>query len=350
MRKRRLLIVGPETTVTIVRNADMLKNDFRVKLVRFRNRSTIDQVVDIWKVFTGALWSDVTLSHFATMHAFWAVFFCKILRKKSIVIVAGYEVAKVPEIEYGVMLKPRKAWLVKQILEHADRILAVSEFTRSETMKFVGSKDIRVVYGCNAIDCDYFKPDGEKDDVVLTVGIVHKSNIRRKGFETFIKAAEYIPQTKFVLLGRQDDDSAEYLKSIAPQNVVFGDDKDLLRWYQKARVYCQLSYYESFGVCLIEAMSCECIPVVVDRGALPEVAGDVGFYAPYGDAKATAEVIGKALRSDKARAARERVKMMFSVEVNRGEFANEIRETIDLRKNGTIPSKKSDLLVHLRER
>ena len=109
---------------------------------------------------------------------------------------------------------------------------------------------------------------------------------------------------------------------------VFADDQALLKSYQKAKVYCQLSYYESFGVALAEAMACECVPVIADRGALPEVIGDVGFYVPYGDPEATAEAIGKALKSGKGAEARERIKTMFSLERRRDEFICEIEELL----------------------
>ena len=95
----------------------------------------------------------------------------------------------VPEIEYGVMLNQVKALIVKFILKHADRLFAVSEFTRKETLNYVSPhKDISVVYGINAIDSDYFIPDGHKEDLVLTVGHIVDYTIKRKGFKTFLKA------------------------------------------------------------------------------------------------------------------------------------------------------------------
>jgi glycosyltransferase involved in cell wall biosynthesis len=43
-------------------------------------------------------------------------------------------------------------------------------------------------------------------------------------------------------------------------------------------------------------MACGCVPVVTDRGALPEVVGDAGIYVPYGEEEATAEGITEALQ------------------------------------------------------
>ncbi|MFC1938017.1 glycosyltransferase, partial [Chloroflexota bacterium] len=74
------------------------------------------------------------------------------------------------------------------------------------------------------------------------------------------------------------------------------------------------SYHESFGLSLAEAMACECVPVITGNAALPELVGDTGFYVPYGDPKATAEAIKKALKSDAGKKARERVKRLFPIE------------------------------------
>ena len=252
---------------------------------------------------------------FAGGHATRVVFLSKLFRKKSIVVVGGYEVAKVPEINYGLMLNPKSARRVKYVLENADKVLAVSEFNKKEILKYTNSNNVELVY--NGVDCKKFKPDGEREDLVITVGWINKDTIMRKGMESFVKSARYLPHVRFAIIGGWLDDSIEHLKSIAPQNVEFTgriSDEELLEWYQKAKVYCQLSRYESFGMALAEAMACECVPVVTDRGAIPEVVGDTGFYVPYGDPKATAEAIKEALKSDRGKEARERIKRMFPVE------------------------------------
>lgn len=107
------------------------------------------------------------------------------------------------------------------------------------------------------------------------------------------------------------------------------DGQSLLEWYQRAKVYCQLSRYESFGVALAEAMSCCCVPVVTREGALPEVVGDTGFYVPYGDVKATASAIREALQSDKGRLARQRVIEKFSVVEREKKLLGLIDATLD---------------------
>ena len=73
-------------------------------------------------------------------------------------------------------------------------------------------------------------------------------------------------------------------------------------------------------------MLCECVPVATERGALPEVVGDTGFYAKYGDEKTTADAIKEALNSQKGEKAKERIKENFSCEAREEKLARLIEE------------------------
>ncbi len=279
-------------------------------------------------ILSRVLLTDITFSWFAHNHAYLAVMASRLLGKKSVVVVGGYEVANEPEIGYGALLDPRMVKRVRYIIENADCILAVSGFSRREIHAVARPRRIETIY--NGIDTAIFSPGGQKEEIVLTVCVISTANIRIKGLETFIDAARHLPETRFVLLGRVLDDALNILKQDAPPNVEFipsPSEGELLQWYRRARVYCQLSYRESFGVALAEAMSCECVPVVTDRGALPEVVGDVGFVVPYGDSRATADAISRALTSEVGPAARERVSDIFSVE-RRGEELRRIITTL----------------------
>jgi len=309
----------------------LLQRNYHVKPLHFKG------IKDILKIIKNILWADVTFSWFAGPNAYWAVLLSKIFWKKSIVIVGGFEVAKVPEIGYGGMLDRLSAHRVKFVLKKADRIIAVSEFNKSEILKYTNSKNVELVY--NGVDCDKFSPQSngknekEINNIVITVaGIINEYTCIRKGVKTFVKSARYLPHTRFVVVGSWPDNFIEYLKSIAPQNVEFTgyiSDDELINWYQKARVYCQLSFYESFGIALAESMCCECIPVVTRNAALPEVVGDTGFYVPYGDEKATAEAIKEALNSSAGgKKARVRIENMFSLEKREKRLINEIESVL----------------------
>lgn len=295
----KILFVRPSKSSFIQTDLVLLAKHFDVKVVDFvlsRKNLKATFFTPI-KMFFGVLWADVTFSWFAGSHAFWAVRLSKMLKKISVVVIGGYEVAKVPEIEYGAMLNPKSASEVKYVLDNADKLLAVSKFNENEILKYTNGGNVELIY--NGVDCEKFKPEYEKQDLVVTVGNSTEKTYKLKGIETFVEASLAFPEMKFVVIGNYDDDIRHRLMQIAP-NVEFTGivpHEEVMQWFAKAKVYCQLSYRESFGMSLIEAMSCGCIPVVSKGGALPEVVGEFGFIANYGDVGGTIEAITSALKS-----------------------------------------------------
>jgi len=301
---------------SFVRNdLEILQKYFDVMVVQHQENKKMAFLIDMLR---GVQWADITFSWFAGWHAAFGVFFSKVFRKKSIVVVGGYDAAYVPEINYGAFTNIRRL-PAKYVLKNADLLLPVSKFTRNELLEKVKPRgDLKIVY--NGVDVEKFKPTHEKEsNLVVTVAGISHSNLKRKGIETFVRTASLLPNFRFVVIGKFMDDSINYLKSIAPSNVEFTgfvSDDDLIKWYQKAKVVCQLSYYEAFGIAPAEGMASGCIPVVTkERAGLPEVVGNTGFYAPYGDEKATARAIKNALTSaeDIGEKARERIISHFSL-------------------------------------
>jgi glycosyltransferase involved in cell wall biosynthesis len=293
----------------VQQDGEILSRHFKVARVNYR------RPFDLSKIFSSVWQCDVSFSWFASGHSFAAVLFSKLLGKKSIVVAGGYDVACVPEINYGQFtFSWTKRFMTRFSLEYADLVLPVSEFTKKEVLRWARPKKIQVIY--NGIDLNRFTAVGKKEDLVITVGGVSRSNLRRKGLKTFVKSARLVPEARFVVIGKEQDDSINSLRAVASSNVSFTgyvNDEELLEWYQRARVYVQVSAYESFGMSLAEAMLCECVPVVTERGALPEVVGDTGFYVPYEDEKATASGIKAAIKSDRGILAKRRIEDLFSL-------------------------------------
>ena len=277
---------------------------------------------------------DLIFVWFAGHQGFLSVLFAKIFKKKSIVIVGGYDVAEVPELNYGAFTKLKRRFPAKYCLKHADIVLPVSNFTKAETLKRVRPKRIEVVY--NGVDVEKFKSCGWKDDnLVITVGGICWSNLKMKGIENFVRTAKLVPEARFVVIGKFMNSSIDYIKSIAPLNVKFTgfvSHEEIFKYLQKAKIYCQLSIRESFGMALAEAMACECVPVVTNNGALPEVVGNTGFYIPYDDEKATVEAIKQALASpEKGKMARERIISLFSLKEREKQLVKIINEVIEIK-------------------
>ncbi|NJD78815.1 MAG: glycosyltransferase family 4 protein [Candidatus Methanoperedens sp.] len=231
-----------------------------------------------------------------------------------------------PDINYGLMRSIFTLWIPKYSIKYSNTVICVSNYSKKELIKHINRNDILLIY--NAIDTDKFRPpvDIRKENIVLTVGNLYKSTFKLKGLQTFFDAAKDLPDVQFILIGDIDYQFKNTLSHKIPDNIFLTGRltaHHLLPLFQKAKVYCQLSYIESFGVALAEAMSCECVPVITNRGALPEVAGTVGYYVSYGDVASTVEAIRAALTSDEGKNARKRIVEKFSI-ANREKDLSEI--------------------------
>jgi glycosyltransferase involved in cell wall biosynthesis len=303
--KCTVLFVYTHLVSFVRKDLEILQKRFSVRKMNavtfFVPRKGRDKLV-FFKLIKRILQADIVYSWFADLNAFFIVLLCRILGKKSVIVVGGYDVIYVPEINYGQLNSWWGRIRAKFVLEHATRILPFSYYAKDRVLSITRKSNVRMMpLGC---DTEKFKPTGEeKKDLVITVCNVDQENVRRKGLKTFVESAKFWLNVKFALIGRQLDESVDYLRQLAPSNVEFVgyvSDEELVRWYQRAKVYCQLSYEEGEGAggALGEAMACECIPVVSEKAlALRETVASYGFYVPFGDARATAKAIGLVLQA-----------------------------------------------------
>lgn len=309
MSERPILVVHISHTPPsfVQKDIEILSSEFPLKQFHYSGRSDIPRLASM------VAESSLPFCWFAWDQAAWSVRFARLLGKNSVVIVGGFEVVNMPEINYGNLLSRNSSRKTRYAIQKCTKAIAVSNSIREDAYSLAHRKDIGVVY--HGFDPEEFRPGAGKEDLVLTVGEINKSNMLRKGMLTFLRAAELLPQVRFAAVGRVSELPSSYQKYLSLPNLEvpgFVDDGDLLDYMQRARVYVQASAHEGFGCSLAEAMLCECIPVVTSRGALPEVVGEAGQYVPYGDVAATVKAITDSLNDrDKAREARSRVKREF---------------------------------------
>ena len=233
--------------------------------------------------------NEIVFCWFAGFWSFFCIFFAKLLKKKSIVVPGGFDVANVPKFHYGLMNSPFHRWYVKYILNNCDLALPVTNANYEEILAAGKPKKCAMVY-CGV----ELKPNAgqiTKKKQVLTVGIVNKTSSARKGHFRFIETARHLPDIPFILVGRQVDNTIDKLKANAPPNVTFYNfltDEELYRLFAQSKVYMQLSYHESFGLTVVEAMSMGSTVVVSDNPALAEVVAGTGVVVEIDDYKGIA--------------------------------------------------------------
>jgi glycosyltransferase involved in cell wall biosynthesis len=176
----------------------------------------------------------------------------------------------------------------------ADRVLAVSEFTKREAVELLNLAPERVVVIGNAVEPHFTPGDNvSRGSYVLAVGTLEpRKNLRRvvdaaalAGVELRVAGAR----------GWGGVDAAGWLGEI-------GDD-ELVELYRGARALVYPSLYEGFGLPVLEAMACG-TPVVTSRGgATEEVAGGAAVLVDPLDVESIATGIAEAgARSDELRA------------------------------------------------
>ena len=153
---------------------------------------------------------------------------------------------------------------IARVARAADRVLAVSEFTKREAVELLGVPTERVTVIGNAVDT-VFTPNGPfaEGDYVLAVGTLEP----RKNLRRIAEAASRIGAELRVVGARGwgGVDTPGWLGEVP--------DEELAALYRGARVVAFPSLYEGFGLPVLEAMASGAPVVTSGGGAMEEVAG-----------------------------------------------------------------------------
>jgi len=338
-------LVFKDTSRSLVQRILLVHNELtefvRLDLEELRKHFYVTERFESARVFNPfALWRqvkdhDLVLGWFASWHTFLPLEFARLQRKPSVLIIGGYDVADMPEIDYGHQRGGFKKWVSRRMIRSATRLVTNSNYSLQEikrNLEFTNGS-VRMVYH-GVPDRFGQLPRAGREKMALTVGNVDRSNLQRKGHEAFVRAAALLPEVNFVLVGSWRDDAIEFLRSIATPNVTFTGrvtDEVLLECYRKASVYVQPSLHEGFGMSVAEAMLAGCVPVTTGAGALREVTGDSGVEIDSTDASEIARGIQEALCfSNEARATiRVRILENFPLANRSAQFAHLIEPLLN---------------------
>jgi len=181
-------------------------------------------------------------------------------------------------------------------LKAADHIFAVSEYTKSEILKYykLPSNKISVLY--NTVN-EHFTSDAAANcsdifrEIVDRFGdyILSVSNFKpHKNIKNLLIAfAKLRNKTRWnlVLAGPMNRWSLEISRYAADcglsDRVKFitpADNRELAYLYKTAKLYCHPSLHEGFGLPIIESQSCGCPVVSSDRTSLPEICGGSALF------------------------------------------------------------------------
>ena len=182
--------------------------------------------------------------------------------------------------------------LLRGICKSASRIITVSDFSRSELVRYcnVDVKKVRVVYSGKehildvpADESVIKKHDLGKKPFILAVSSVTPN----KNFRSIVRAVELLGDDGFDVAIAGGVNPRVFTRSnlSLPDTVKhlgYVSDAELRALYQHAACFIFPSFYEGFGLPPLEAMACGCPVIVSNAASLPEVCGDAVLYCdPY---------------------------------------------------------------------
>jgi glycosyltransferase involved in cell wall biosynthesis len=178
----------------------------------------------------------------------------------------------------------------------ADKLIAISNSTKEDLIKYfdVPTNKISVVYGgydkiyhpiydhneLERIRSHYQLPQ----KFILSVGTVEP----RKNLSLLLKAYSRLPagfkkEIKLVLVGKKGWINQTFFEEIKELGIAgditftgFVPTEELPYIYNLADLFVYPSFYEGFGLPVLEAMACGTPVIVSNRSSLPEVVGDAG--------------------------------------------------------------------------
>ena len=192
-------------------------------------------------------------------------------------------------------------WLLPKSIKKADLILTVSENSKKDIIKYfnIDDKKIKVIYPAA---CKKFKPrdlNSEKFKI-FTEKIKEKYNLpkkfilyvgrieNRKNIKSILRIARKIENSpkegeiKFVLVGQSGYSGfKEIIKEInKSKNVIYikqVEDNELPFFYNMSEALIYPSFYEGFGLGVLEAMQSGTPVLTSNNSSLPEVVGEGGI-------------------------------------------------------------------------
>jgi glycosyltransferase involved in cell wall biosynthesis len=197
--------------------------------------------------------------------------------------------------------------LSKLAAKVAHQIITVSENSKNDIIAFAGveEKKINVVY--NFIPPPYELGNGLNDNYFLCISTIEPGKNPEKAIEGF---ARFLSDTglpfKFYWIGRlgwvfTEHYIQEYVKNNNVEDsfsfVGYVSDEDKKTWIRNCTAIVYLSFYEGFGLPVLEGMTFNKPSVVSNLSSLPEVVGETGIKCDPSNIESIAIALSEVIKN-----------------------------------------------------
>jgi glycosyltransferase involved in cell wall biosynthesis len=181
-------------------------------------------------------------------------------------------------------------FLVPKNIQRADKILTVSKYSKGEIESYYKDAKGKIEVVSLGVDDSFSVLTGKKKEQILYVGSMNE----RKNFIGVIKAFLSLERddVKLVMVGNfsgnftLDEHTQKVLQEAQKHPLIEFrsnvSNNELIQLYNEAKLFVFPSFYEGFGLPVLEAMACGTPVVTSNISSLPEVGGDAVLYCdPY---------------------------------------------------------------------
>lgn len=267
--------------------------------------------------------------------------------KKSRKIMNIYDLTFIKYPEYIDSVVEKYAKLVKQCLQWTDLVITISESSKKDIVEFLGVDHNRIYV--TPLASRYY-PDYISDELATKLQLASSYDFSkpyllfvstiepRKNIISLIEAfnilkTKYKIEHQLVLIGQKGWRYEQIFAAIEDSPWVsqvhhlnYLSDELVALFYSKADAFVYPSYYEGFGLPVLEAMTLGAPVITSNSSSLPEVAGDAALLVDPNDTTSLADAILKVIsdrqfRSQLVQKGKERAKL-FSWERTANETLN----------------------------
>jgi glycosyltransferase involved in cell wall biosynthesis len=214
-------------------------------------------------------------------------------------VVSLHDVSYLEHPQYFTTFRAKQLrFTVNRTVKTAAAVLTPSEFSRRSILRHYDLDPSRVVAVPNGVSSQFRPIDrqvsasviekkfGLRGPFVLTVGDLQPRKNHMgllKAFDEMLQAHPQLPQD-LVFVGKETWYSKELHRAVERSSVRgrvhftgFVEDTDLVHFYRACDLFCFPSFYEGFGLPILEAMACGCAVACSNTTAMPEVANAAGI-------------------------------------------------------------------------
>jgi glycosyltransferase involved in cell wall biosynthesis len=175
--------------------------------------------------------------------------------------------------------------LIPRVLHTSKYIFTVSDFSKKEICDYYNVNPDKVAIIYNAVNGMFHHITDNalgKEKYLITVSSFKENKNFIMAYKAFKLAQKYVEGLKLYIIGDVKTGSFNNMDVLVSQlqqdkDVVLlgrvADDK-LIKYYSNAMAFLFPSFYEGFGIPVLEAQACGCPVISSNSSALPEVLGD----------------------------------------------------------------------------